>query len=437
MAPREILKKFSSSALIRGSAVLMAGGLVANVGNYFFNLLAGRFLGPADYGVMASVIALLYIVSVPSLAVTYVTAKFTSLFKAQNELDRLSFFFVNLNKVVLGLVFLILLVFTFLSSPLSNFLKIESGVPVIFLGALLGMSLLGALNNATLQGLLNFNFLAFSGILSVAVKLVLGIGLVLAGFAVNGALAGFLAGALMSYLVSFWPLKFVLKEKREAVEIEWGRVLKYTAPVFASTLGLTLLYTGDVVLVKHFFPPDQAGLYSALSLIARVILFVTGPVGLVMFPLISEKHAKNESYSGLFFTALSLVSLMVLAATIFYSVFPEFVVKLFFGGQYLAAAGYLGRFALFLSLYSLCNLFASFYLSIQATRIAFLPLLAGLLQTGLIWFYHDSFLEVLNVTTGATLALLICFVVYLTKCQSSNFKCQIKSKTQMSKGFVV
>lgn len=286
------------------------------------------------------------------------------------------------------------------------------------------MTLLGALNNATLQGLLNFKFLAFNGVLSVAVKLVSGIGLVLVGFAVNGALAGFLAGALVAYFVSFWPLRFLLKERKEAVKIKWGEVLKYAAPVFASTLGLTLLYTGDVVLVKHFFPPDQAGLYSALSLIARVILFVTGPIGLVMFPLISEKHAKNERYSGLFFTALVLVFLMTAAATAFYAVFPEFVVKLFFGSQYLAAAGYLGRFAIFLSLYSLCNLFASFYLSVHATRIAFLPLLFGALQTGLIWFYHNSFLQVLNVATGVVLALLICFVVYLIKFQIPSTKFQ-------------
>ena len=420
MAPKEIFKSFSSSTLIRGSAVLMVGGLVANIGNYFFNLLAGRFLGPADYGVMAAVIALLYIVSVPSVTLGYVVAKFSSRFKAQNELDQLSFFFVGLSKVILGLGFLILLIFVLFSNPLSRFLKIESSVPVIFLGALLGVSLLGSLNTATLQGLLNFNFLALNGILAVAVKLVSGIGLILIGFAVNGALGGFLVGAFVSYLVSFWSLKFLWKEERETVKIDWMEVLKYAAPVFASTLGLTLLYTGDVVLVKHFFSADQAGLYSALSLIARVILFVTGPVGLAMFPLISERRAKNEAYLGLFLTALLLVSLITVTAVVFYSLFPEFTIKLFFGSQYLAAARYLGRFALFLSLYSLCNLFASFYLSIQATRVAFLPLLAGLLQTGLLWFYHGSFFQVLNISTGANLVLLICFVVYLPKCQISN-----------------
>jgi len=114
----------------------------------------------------------------------------------------------------------------------------------------------------------------------------------------------------------------------------------------------------------------------------------------------------------MFLTALLLVSLITATAVVFYSLFPEFTIKLFFGSQYLAAARYLGRFALFLSLYSLCNLFANFYLSIQATRVAFLPLLAGLLQTGLLWFYHDSFFQVLNISTGATLVLLICFVVY-------------------------
>ena len=206
-------------------------------------------------------------------------------------------------------------------------------------------------------------------------------------------------------------LSFFFK-KSEAVKIAGGEILKYAGPVFLSTLGLTLLYTGDVVLVKHFFLQDQAGLYSALSLIARVILFVTTPIGMVMFPLISEKYAKNERYLNVFSTALILVLLVVMAMTVFYFLFPEFTIKLFFGSQYLAAAAYLGRFAVFLSLYSLCNLFGSFYLSVNRVRIASLPLLFGLLQMGLLWFYHGSFLEVLNVVTLMVFALLFCFVVY-------------------------
>lgn len=414
MAPKEFLKKFSSSTLIRGSAVLMCGSLVANVGNYIFNLLVGRFLGPADYGVMASVIALLYIVSVPSAALNLVVAKFVSRFKAQGEFDRLSSFLIGLNKAFLFICFLVFLFFALVSGPLSNFLKIESSVPIIFLGAMLGGSLLSAVNNSTLQGLLRFGFLAFSGILAVVVKSLLGVGLVLAGFSVGGALSGFLGGFLAPYLVSFWPLRFLLREKREAVSIQWGEVLRYAAPVFVSTLGLTLLYTGDVVLVKHFFPPSEAGLYSALSLIARVILFVTTPVGMTMFPLISERHAKNERYSNLFLVSLLLVFLVATSITVFYAVFPELTVRLFFGDQYLAAAGYLGRFAVFLSLYSLCNIFVSFYLSVHATRVASLPLLFGALQMVLIWFYHNSFIQVLNVATGVVLALLICFVINLT-----------------------
>lgn len=400
--------------LIRGSAVLMSGGLIANLGNYFFNLLIGRFLGPADYGVVASVIALLYIVSVPSAALNLIGAKFSSRFKAEGEFDRLAYFFVILNKALFLFCFGVLLFFVFLSGSLSGFLKIDSPVPVIFLGALLGVSLLVALNNSILQGLLRFNFLALSSVISVVVKLTLGVGLVWLGFSIGGALTGFLAAFLVPYFLSFWPLRFLLKEKREAVKIEWREVAKFAAPAFFSTLGLTLLYTGDVVLVRHFFPAGEAGLYAALSLIARIILFVTAPIGMVMFPLISERRTKNERYSGLFLTALLLVFLITAAATVFYFLFPEFVVKLFFGSQYLAAAPYLGRFAVFLSLYSLCNLFASFYLSIHKIRIASLPLLFGPLLVVLLWFYHGSFLQVLNVATGMTLALLICFVVYST-----------------------
>lgn len=399
--------------LIQGSAVLSIGNFVANLGNYVFNLFAGRLLGPADYGVMASIIALLYIVSVPSVTITYVVAKYSSSFKARAGISQLANFFTGLNKTLLCFSLFIFLVFALIRVPLSSFLKIESSTPVIILGALLGTSLLAALNNATIQGLLKFAFLAFNGIVAVVVKLALGLGLIWAGLSVNGALLGFLAAFLVPYFVSFWPLKFLLTSKQEAAKVDWEGVLGYTAPVFVSTLGLTLLYTGDVVLVKHFFSADQAGLYSALSLIARVILFMTTPITMVMFPLISEKYAKNDRYWGLFFASLVLVSLAVAAMTAFYFIFSRFTVRLFFGEQYLAAAPYLGRFGIFLSLYSLCNLFASFYLAVHKTKVASLPFLFGLAQIGLIWRYHSSFLHVLNVTTGAVGMLLLVFLIYL------------------------
>lgn len=430
MPPKKFFLRLSNSPLVRGSAVLTTGNFVANLGNYVFNLFAGRLLGPAEYGVMASIIALLYIVSVPSVTITYVVAKYSSLFKARGEIDQLSNFFISLSKVILGLSVLIFLAFALIRVPLTVFLKIESFVPAIILGALLGTSLLVALNNAAIQGLLKFSFLAFNGILAVVVKLVLGLGLVWAGFSANGALLGFLAAFLIPYFVSFWPLKFLFLVKTETVSIDWQGVLRYTGPVFLSMLGLTLLYTVDVVLVKHFFPPDQAGLYSALSLIARVILFVTTPIGMVMFPLISEKHAKNDRYLHLFVTSLLLVFVAVVSITAFYSLFPVFTVRLFFGSQYLSAAGYLSRFGIFLSLYSLCNIFASFYLSIHKVRIASLPLLFGVLQAGLIWCWHDSFLQVLNVATTVVFALLLSFILYLTFfVRSGNFSLDKSFKT--------
>jgi len=413
-------QKIFGSVLLRGSAVLMAANFLANLGNYVFNLLVGRRLGPVDYGIMSVVIALLYIVSVPSTALNLIVTKFTSRFKAQGEFDRLAYFFSQLNKLLLFSCSLVLLFFTLASRPLAHFLKIDSGLPVIFLGGLLGASLLSALGNSTLQGLLKFNFLAVSGIVAVAVKLAVGVGLVWLGFSVSGALTGFLAGFLTPYLIAFWPLKFLFREKKEASRVNWREVSRFAAPALFSTLGLTLLYNSDVILVKHFFSAEEAGWYAALSLIARIILFVTAPIGMVMFPLVAEKHTRNERYTGLLGTSLLLTVFIAAAATIGYALFPELVVKIFFGREYLAAAPYLGRFAVFLSLFSLCNLWGSFYLAVQKVRIATLPFFFGVLQLGLLWFHHGSLAEVLRVATLTTLALLLGFVVYWTGVEMMN-----------------
>jgi hypothetical protein len=50
------VKKVISHPLIKGSTIIFVGSLMANLLNYVFNLLLGRFLYFYDYGTYATLI---------------------------------------------------------------------------------------------------------------------------------------------------------------------------------------------------------------------------------------------------------------------------------------------------------------------------------------------------------------------------------------------
>jgi len=63
--------------------------MVANVGNYVFHVFMSRSLGPADYGILASLLSVFLIVSVPVGAIQTSINKYTSNFTAQGQYEKI------------------------------------------------------------------------------------------------------------------------------------------------------------------------------------------------------------------------------------------------------------------------------------------------------------------------------------------------------------
>ena len=112
--------------LIKGGIIIVFGTLVGSMANYFYNTLTGRLLGPSNYGSFTSLLSLLALVSVPTLAIQTVAAKFSSRYIAENNLNKTKTLVLVLHQKlwIIGLgVTLILVIF---SRPISNYLNISS-----------------------------------------------------------------------------------------------------------------------------------------------------------------------------------------------------------------------------------------------------------------------------------------------------------------------
>lgn len=409
----KIKNSIFSSQLIKGSAILLIGSTVVNFGSYIYQLLMGRMLGPENYGVLTSLIALLYLLIIPSQTILTVVVKFTTAYRAKKKFAKILSLLISLSKnfAIAGIIFF--LIFILGRNFIAGFLNIYETFPLILTSTLFLTSLLITINNGILQGYLKFTFLSINGIFSVLLKVGLAYLLVKMGFTVNGAVLALISASFLPYLASFYPLRFLWNYKSQEVrKIDWGKIREYATPVLIATLGMTSLYSTDIILVKHFFNSLDAGFYAALAMMGKIVFFASVAIGTVMFPLVSEKFETGQKVHHLLFESLLLVFLSSVIITAAYFFRPEFVISLLYGSKYFAIAQNLGFFAIFITLYSLSNILLQFFLSIGRTCVAAFPMGGAIFQVILIWFFHASIRQVITVSFVVTALLLACLLLY-------------------------
>ncbi|KKK60492.1 hypothetical protein LCGC14_3023830, partial [marine sediment metagenome] len=242
-------------------------------------------------------------------------------------------------------------------------------------------------------------------------RLIFGVLLVYLGFKASGAIAASTLAGIISFLLILVPLKFLFNKKGKPVDFDSSEIYKFFWPVLITILCFTILINVDVIFVKHFFSPKQAGYYSAASLMGKIVLFFPASFAMVMFSKTSELHAQNEQSSHVLKKSLLLVGLMCVAITIGYFVFPSFLISIIYGQKYLASAKWLGLFGIAMCMFSLINILIHYYLSVQKLR--FIPILVGatILQVGVLWFVPFNPTQIIYVLIGISSLLLISFTV--------------------------
>jgi len=411
---RKMLNKnrFLTNPLISGSFVLLAGNMIGNFCNYLYHLIMGRMLGPVDYGILESMVSLLYLLSIPIGTISLVIVKYVSQFKGEDRYKAIGKLYHKLNIQLLFFGLLGLMGY-FLSVPLlAKILRLDNYLWLVMVSLIIFVTFFSGINRAFLQGLSKFFELSLSGVIESLGKLFLSIVFVVIGLKVTGAIGAILIAGLIGFAITKYFIKDKVREFDLAENLGRRTMMRYSLPVFISTLSMTSLFSTDIILARSFLTSYDAGLYSALALLGKIIFFLSGPIGMVMFPLISEYKAKEQNYRKIFLQSLVIVAMVSMLMTVIYFIAPKFIVQMLYGTDYLKAASSLGLFAVFLSLYSLSSIFVNYYLSIKKIIAAVFPLLAAILQIILIFLFHQNIVQIVYVSImviGLLLALLMLY----------------------------
>jgi O-antigen/teichoic acid export membrane protein len=211
--------------------------------------------------------------------------------------------------------------------------------------------------------------------------------------------------------IARFSLSPILKQS-DTTQISIKPLLVFSVPVIIQSLAMTSLYSSDVILVKHFFSSHDSGIYASLSTLGKIILFGSGPIAGVMFPIISKRHAHQQKFIKVFITSLLLTVLLALLVLAIFAFVPQLVLRSSYGTSFIEASSLLFYFGIFISLYTISSLFINYHLSIGNTKVVVFPTLVAIGQIGGIWFSHSTLSSVIFVSLCSCIVLLICLCIF-------------------------
>ena len=323
-------------SLLKNSSIVVVGVVVSNILAYVFHFIAGRMLGPEDYGVFGALMALYLMVALPAGALSFAITKYTSRFNSENELGKIALLREKMQKNVLifsGVILLLIIVF---SKLIAGYLHITSVIPVIIVGITLVFALLLPINNGVLLGMKKFRILSWNTIIEASSRLALLVGFLYLGYSVNGAVLAYGLAYFASYLWVFLYIKEIRGANTAAEKIEIKPIYRFIFQVLLVNIIIQSILNIPSLFIKHFYSSEFTGYWTAALNIARISLFISAAIAQVMFPEIAgEKDHQNKK--KIFGRAALLVLLASSGIALLFFIIPQTFIQILYGSAYLGA----------------------------------------------------------------------------------------------------
>jgi O-antigen/teichoic acid export membrane protein len=391
--------------LAKGGSLVFAGTMLANIGSYLYHLVMGRLLGPAGYGELSSLISLLYLFSVPTLVIQTVLVKYFSEIKASGSLaeahDLYKRSIGNLVYALLGGAVIILCFSPFI----GRYLRLGNIADVGVLYLFFLFSTLAMVNGSLFQGLQRFGWYALFLTAGIFLKLMFSIPV--AGLGVSAVLTASVVSALVLFGIFTVPLRSVFSVPRKRFQRTRSQALKFAVPTLLTLLGITSIYSTDIIMAKHFLSASDAGAYAAISVLGKVIFYASSAGVGVLYPVVSERVARNFSVTRIVLSGVLAIACVSTVLTGIYMTVPSFMTHLLFGTAYDRIIPYLGAFAVFISLFSVFYVLVMSLLAMNYVRVWILVILAAILQIAGIQFNHSGIRQIITVNIIVSAALLV------------------------------
>ena len=395
---------------ISSEQIFMLTMFVVNAGNYAYNLILGRFLGPKVFADAAILITFLLVLSFVGMTFQIVTTKYSVLLEGELK----SKFIKTISKASIAIGVFIGFLFVFFSENLQTLLHTETDSMFHLFGIGIPLYFLMSVNRGIYQGENNLIQLSVTYGTEMFARLFITITLFLFASQLPTTIL-VSTGIALSFIFGLIPFQKTIFRKltsENKLQLDSKPIVTFFALTAFYELTQIVINNSDVILVKHFFDNQQAGFYASLALIGRVVYFVTWIFVMLLLPKVIQLNKEGKDTQPILMKYVSIIALFSSAIVLVTYIMPETVVYLMFGDEYLSIAPLLWKYALATAIFAVANVFSYYFLSKTNYFPVVISALLGFTQILLIVFFHESLEEVVHMQIIAMFILLLFQLIY-------------------------
>jgi O-antigen/teichoic acid export membrane protein len=287
------LARLLRSDIWRHGSLVFVAILVLNVANYVFYALAGRALPVGEYGEFMSLVALTIIATAPALVAQNALSKLIADVAAAGDQAPVAGIARATQRFALAVSAALFVLAIVLRGPLAVLVHATDPLLVPLAAAAAVVAFVVPLQRGIFQGAGRFGDLAASMLIEGTARIAIVVPLARAA-GVRGALGALLLSLLVPAGTSalrfrmLWPLV-----ARRTLDLR--RAWLAALGTGAGFLALIVMLYFDVILVRHYFAPEIAGLYSGVSLVGRAVYTAVAFVPMIAIPKIVARRASGAS----------------------------------------------------------------------------------------------------------------------------------------------
>ncbi len=401
-----------ADGLLRHSLLLFVATHLGSITNVLFHVVMGRLLPRSQYLILSAMLGTALVVSVPLSALNASLAHFAARFALEGrpgDILRLvrawsiKLLFVVLPLLALGIAF---------RWRIAEFYRLDSSVPVVITLCMLAAMVYMPVFTGALQGTQAFLGMALCQHGWGVIRLLTGSALILAfGRSAIWGLCGQTLGVLASVGIGVLGLSIVLRGvPRGHGDVRGTDIYCLKSMAILGAFGV--LMNMDVVMVKHLFPEDRAGLFAWAATIGRMVIFLPQPIAWAMFPKVVSAGAHSEQHRKTLGRAILMSVILTLAAVAGCCAWPQLPLLILFRQASPTAelANLVRALACAMGPLGLLFLLLNFEIAQHRFGLTIPMALCAIAYVGGVWMFHQSLWRVAAIlgivsTLGCLVAL--------------------------------
>lgn len=377
-----------------GGLALVSASFIGNILNFLYNSYLGRVLRFEDFALIGLISGLLSFASIFFGAFS-TTANYRSAFligKYGNEAGYM--FWKYIRKRVMIMSLLVAIGWILFTPLLMKFFDAQT--PMLFI--LFSLVLLTGFANGADRGYISAKFqfgsLAVINLFDPIVRLLVAIVFVYVGLKFWTFSA--IPIAIFGTFVIGWVLVIIRKNRKSngetSVSAKEIRYFPYKFFVAALLTGFSSIAfsTFDILLANHYLSSVEAGKYTLLSLVGKMVYFLGGLTTPFVIPLISRIEGANKKSKSTMYVLLFSTAFLAFIGFLGFGVLGFFSIPFLYGKKAFSIISFLQIYTLGMLCYTTSKVFVNYYLVRKVYTFTIATSLLVLVQLALIALYHAN-----------------------------------------------